>query len=554
MTFRSRLLATIVAVAVIPLVVLALGVRREVVRRLEQQQAVRLSALTELVERELDGAQRDVAARLSAIRDALAGDNRFRLAVVQGAASERAYLLDLAGSLQRMSGLDVVRVYDRAGRILSSGHLRNEFDLVAPGLPVVLPNTSRGSALTTLGGSRGPFVALVQVDSLQLGDRTFYLVGGVEVNDRFVERMTPDRELAVALLEPAAGRPATAILWQRAMPFVQGEDATARVDTARWIVTATHDPLAAVRRGIDRWFGVALAGTAVIALAAAAWSSARISRPLRDLADSTAQLDLDRLDVTLGTDRGDEVGVLSRVLDAMTARLRVSAGRLREAERRATVGELARQVNHDVKNGLTPIRNVVRHLDEVARNAPGELPRVFTERYGTVESSIAYLEGLAGNYARLTPKVERRPCDINAIVREVTRDVGSGSRVESRLEAGLSLVRTDPLVLRRILENLVGNAADSLEEGGCVTVSTARVVGEGGDRAVRVRVADTGRGMTGAQLDRAFDDFYTTKERGTGLGLSIVRRLVADLGGTLKVQTAPGEGTVFDVDLPAETS
>jgi signal transduction histidine kinase len=67
---------------------------------------------------------------------------------------------------------------------------------------------------------------------------------------------------------------------------------------------------------------------------------------------------------------------------------------------------------------------------------------------------------------------------------------------------------------------------------------------------VRITVADTGRGMTRTELDRAFDDFFTSKPGGTGLGLSIVRRLVLDLGGALRIDTAPGSGTRAVVELP----
>jgi signal transduction histidine kinase len=68
---------------------------------------------------------------------------------------------------------------------------------------------------------------------------------------------------------------------------------------------------------------------------------------------------------------------------------------------------------------------------------------------------------------------------------------------------------------------------------------------------VRIAVSDTGRGMSKTELDRAFDDFYTTKSGGTGLGLSIVRRLVLDSSGSLTVETEPGEGSTFIVELPA---
>jgi signal transduction histidine kinase len=139
------------------------------------------------------------------------------------------------------------------------------------------------------------------------------------------------------------------------------------------------------------------------------------------------------------------------------------------------------------------------------------------------------------------------------VVRQVVRDAQAGPDAELRvrLAEGLPPLLGDEVVLRRILENIVGNAIDSLEGGaGTVTVST-ELRGDARRAMVRLTVADTGRGMTEQQLSRAFDDFYTTKRGGTGLGLSVVRRLVLDLNGSLHVDTAPGAGTRFVVDLPA---
>jgi signal transduction histidine kinase len=79
-------------------------------------------------------------------------------------------------------------------------------------------------------------------------------------------------------------------------------------------------------------------------------------------------------------------------------------------------------------------------------------------------------------------------------------------------------------------------------------------VDAGPERRVRLAVSDTGRGMTRQELDRAFSDFFTTKVSGTGLGLSVVRRLVTDLGGSLRAETAPGEGSTFTVELPVAGS
>src|SRR4029434_4798679 len=139
------------------------------------------------------------------------------------------------------------------------------------------------------------------------------------------------------------------------------------------------------------WFLATAAGTGITALVLAVWMSSRISRPLADLAEKTAGLDLDRLDAEFDESR-DEVGRLSRLLGELTARLRSSTARVREAERRATVGDLARQVNHDIKNGLIPLRNVMRHLAQVERDDPAAFRSVFAERRQTIDSSIAYLE------------------------------------------------------------------------------------------------------------------------------------------------------------------
>ncbi|HEU4689502.1 MAG TPA: HAMP domain-containing sensor histidine kinase, partial [Vicinamibacterales bacterium] len=271
-------------------------------------------------------------------------------------------------------------------------------------------------------------------------------------------------------------------------------------------------------------------------------------------ADKTAVLDLDRLDVKFvsGT---DEVGRLSWVLSDLAERLRKSTVRIRDVERRATMGDMARQVNHDIKNGLIPLRNVMRHLAQVEREEPAALSSVFAERRQTIDSSIAYLETLATSYQRLSPRLDRRGIDLNALVTDVVSAARGHQdvRFETDLASRLPRVVGDPIAFRRILENLTSNAVDSLEsKPGRVTVSTTVVEREVGAPAIRVTVADTGRGMSSDETERIFNDFYTTKEGGTGLGLSIVRRLVMDMHGTVGVESEPGRGTRITIDIPAD--
>ena len=555
MSFRARVLAGFGVVVLVPLVVFGVRVRADMADRLTAEYQRRVASLAAVIRADLSRDSAGIAARLDALKEAIAMDNKFRRAALEGV--ERAYLLDYAGSAMRFTGLSMLLIQDDQGRIISSGHFRNEYDRLEPDLPRLLAVAPGGMALVEARTAEAALLALARVDSLRLGGRRFTLVGGVAVDSSFLARLAPDSELTVAPALPSDTLvrvdTAAQVVSALAVPFVALGD-SARLREARIVVTHSLAPLAALRRRVDAAFVAAALLTAAIALLLASWLSSLISRPLGELARRTAEIDMERLDVTFESERADEIGMLTRLLGAMTERLRVGAAQLREAERRIAVGDLARQVNHDIKNGLIPIRNVVRHLLDAARAGPDQLAAAWRDRQATVESSVSYLEQLATNYARLYPQPGRKPCDVNDAVRETIRRVGDASRGELRTELAdeLPAVHTDPVVLRRILENLVGNAFDSLESrSGTVTVLTARAAGaDDGRPVVRITVADTGKGMSGEELNRAFDDFYTTKPGGTGLGLSIVRRLVLDANGALRVETEPGGGSKFIVELP----
>jgi signal transduction histidine kinase len=199
----------------------------------------------------------------------------------------------------------------------------------------------------------------------------------------------------------------------------------------------------------------------------------------------------------------------------------------------------------------------MRHLAQVERDDPRALPEVFAERRPTVDSSLAYLETLATSYQRLSPPLDRRDCDLNALITDVVRAAQGHEEIEFATDlTPVSRVIGDPVALRRVLENLMANAVDSLaSKRGRIKVSTDVVAGDR-EPMLRLTVADTGRGMSPDESKRIFDDFYTTKAGGTGLGLSIVRRLVIDLGGTIGVESAAGEGTrmILDIPIGGETS
>jgi signal transduction histidine kinase len=555
MTFRTRILLACLTVAAVPLLILATGARHVVRERLTMQYRQRVAESSALVRRELDRSAAATDARLRALAQRAVDEPDTRAALLDPAT--RALLLDYAPAALSVAGLDFLLLLDGDGTVLSSGHFRSDYGRTLPALAAHLA-AAAGPAVVSAHRPTGAFLVLARARPFDLAGRRFALVGGMEIDSAFAARLTGgSTDLTVTLEQPGAQPIAAtevAVAGHFDIPFIADDGVQA--GTARWTIMHSLAPLNATVRLVDRWFVIALGTALLLAFVTARIVAVRVTRPLEELARNASRVELTRYDARLATRRQDEIGSLSRLLDRMVQRLRTAARQLRDAERRATVGDMARQVNHDIRNGLLPIRNVIRHFAEVAREAPAELGAVFNERAGTLQGGIGYLENLATNYARLTPRTERQPCDVNALLHNLVRDaaVPGDDRVKLELSPALPPASADPVALRRALENLAINAVESLADAsGRVTLRT-RTGGGGDDRRVIIDVVDTGTGIGAAELDRIFDDFYTTKERGTGLGLSIVRRLITDMGGRVNVESEAGRGTTFTIELPADRS
>ena len=206
MSLRTRLLLAFAVVVLIPIALLAFGLRQEMTRRLSDEYQLRVDAVVEVIQEDLDRESAGIAERLSSLKNALLNDNRFRLAAVAGVESERDYLLDYAGTAMRLTGLSMLQIHDGDGRIISSGHFRNEHGRVEPDLASALTKT-RGVALVTTRAAEREFLALARVESFLIGGRTFAIVGGVAVDDAFLARLARDRAIVVSLIYPGEGFP-----------------------------------------------------------------------------------------------------------------------------------------------------------------------------------------------------------------------------------------------------------------------------------------------------------------------------------------------------------
>jgi len=237
---------------------------------------------------------------------------------------------------------------------------------------------------------------------------------------------------------------------------------------------------------------------------------------------------------------------------------------LRQAQKMEAVGRLAGGVAHDFNNLLTAIGGYSDLL--LADLATADPRRGDVEEIKKAAERAAALTRQLLAFSRrqvLQPKV----LDLNGVIagaeRLLRRLIGEHIRLETRLAAGLGAVRADAGQVEQVVMNLAVNSREAMQEGGVLTITTANVVlgaeGHPGEdvpvppgRYVELRVSDTGTGMDTETRRRLFEPFFTTREKGkgTGLGLATVYGIVKQSGGFIWVDSTPGVGSTFTIDLP----
>ena len=227
-----------------------------------------------------------------------------------------------------------------------------------------------------------------------------------------------------------------------------------------------------------------------------------------------------------------------------------------EAQRVLAWGEMARQVAHEIKNPLTPIRLGIQHLMRLHREKPAELGAVVDGTGQRILAEIDRLDAIARAFSRFalptasTPPLEA--VDAGEVVREVVGLYRLGEtpiRWEVSAGAG-NLVRARRDELSEVLVNLFENSRDAGAK--VVEVRVTRCGGEPGgppDQAARLEVRDDGRGIPPALAPRVFEPRFSTTTSGSGLGLAIAKRLVEGWGGTISITSAPGAGTTVTLRL-----
>lgn len=288
---------------------------------------------------------------------------------------------------------------------------------------------------------------------------------------------------------------------------------------------------------------VALALITLLASRVAGHLSRQLSRPLDEVVGWTARLARGEPLPVRGEARergAPEFALLREGMREMSEELDRGRRSAIEAERLSAFRESARQVAHELKNPLTPIRFAIANLRRSATPEQRETVEV-------LDTESARLEAMAKSFAQFgrLPEGPTATVDLAELAREATR-TAIPPEMTVRLEAaGNALVTGQHGALQRALANVLLNAVEATERRGTVVVRTTVA-----DGRVTLAVEDNGIGIPADRLERIWDPYVTAKTGGTGLGLAIVKQTVRAHGGSVEAVSEPGRGTEIRLHFP----
>lgn len=277
----------------------------------------------------------------------------------------------------------------------------------------------------------------------------------------------------------------------------------------------------------------------------------RIALPLNLIRKQLASVKIGERNQPLEWDKNDEIGLLVKEYNKMIVELENSLNLLAESERQGAWREMAKQVAHEIKNPLTPMRLSLQHLQFSLQRNDENLKDKIQKTSELLIRQIDSLSQMAEEFSSFAKMPEPKLQDVNLV--QVVSDAVLLLGKESDMPIDWKFVKedvrvmADPLQLGRVFTNILKNAIQSIPEGRTGEIAAELKI-QG--KLVIVEFRDNGKGIPESLRDKIFSPNFSTKNSGMGLGLAISRKIVEQLGGAITYQTKEGVGTTFTITLP----
>ena len=592
MSFRRKLLLVFSLTVFVSVATVAWVVSVFTRRTFERASDERTATLVAQFHREFARRGEDVVRRVEAIA---ASEPALRIALaLNRGAPDYATFLSEAKVLADAQQLDFLQLIDDQGTIISSaqsparyGYKDTTVHLTrAEKKPAFLKREDLGSG-TALG--------LFAVRSVNIADRPLFVVGGRRLDKGFAASLDlpagmraflyqnlepgfsprllidpsgslqqPERFASLIARVKQHGESRELISWSNDQADAESLDAFPLTGEdgqllGVLLVGNSQRPYIELRARI-RSAVLLIGGSGILmAVVLSTWIAARVTRPVEQLASAAQQVADGDWNTQVPVSSNDELGQLAESFNQMTRQMLQQREHLVQTERVAAWRELARRLAHELKNPLFPLQITVENLLRAREQSPEMFEEIFRESTSTLLAEIQNLKNITARFSDFSrmPQPTFQPVSLNDVVHGVMRlfqaQLAAGNQLgitpQLELQPDLPQIAADPDLLHRALSNLVLNAMDAMPSGGVLSVRTLAL-----DGRVQLEVSDTGSGLSAEECGRLFTPYYTSKTHGTGLGLAIVQSVVSDHNGRVSVNSSPGRGTTFRIELPVNSA
>lgn len=514
-----------------------------------------------------------------------------RMSIDLGRASaDAAMFVEAAQEHASAQALDFLELVNEDGSIISSAHWPARFGYKLAWVSQRADWQREGAFLQQVDLPDGVVLGLLAVQPMRTGEKTLWVIGGKRMDKGFLATLSLPEGMRALLYSNLTSAFSTQNLTSVAGPV---EEATIlapiveqvrrqnrqTMETVVWPKSRSQEAVHALplfghnqnllavlllgssRRelvlltGFIRGLGVGVGALGILlGLLASWWVTRHLTHSVAQLAEGARRVASGEWKTRVEVTSRDEIGQLASAFNRMTHQLIEQREKLVQTERVAAWRELARRLAHELKNPLFPLQLTIENMQRARKHHPEQFDEVFREGTVTLTTELSNLKTIIGRFSDFSkmPPPQTEPVNLNEVARQVLRlfdaQIQTGAQAvhsEVSLDEALEPIPADPEQIKRALQNLVLNALDAMPAGGILKLRTAR-----SDGAVCIEVSDSGSGLTPEERDRLFTPYYTTKRHGTGLGLAIVQSVVSDHGGRISVESEPGRGTTFRIELP----